>query len=437
MTDSVNVRELALEILLEVTESGGYSHLLLRAVLSKYQYLEKRERAFLTRLVEGTLKQLIGLDYIIDCFSKVKTAKLKPVIRGILRLSVYQLREMDSVPASAACNEAVKLAKRKGFAPLSGFVNGVLRSIVRGMDQISFPDEGKEPVRARSVRYSMPEWIVAQWMAEYGEERTDQMLLASQKEAPVTIRVNTGRITPKRLREQLEEAGVCVEETALPYAFVISGFDYLNGLAGFREGLFYIQDISSMMVAEYAAVKEGAYCIDVCGAPGGKGLHLAEKLGGSGSVQIRDLSEEKVALIEENIRRCGSSNVTAKRWDATLTDHDAIGLADLVIADLPCSGLGVLRRKADLRYRMTVSQEEELVRLQQKILDASAAYVKPGGALVYSTCTVHRAENEENVDWFLTRHPEFVSDMQRQIFPGEEAGDGFFIARLIRVGDEA
>ena len=162
--------------------------------------------------MEGTLKQLIWLDYIIDCFSKVKTAKLKPVIRGILRLSVYQLREMDSVPASAACNEAVKLAKRKGFAPLSGFVNGVLRSIVRGMDQISFPDEGKEPVRARSVRYSMPEWIVAQWMAEYGEERTDQMLLASQKEAPVTIRVNTGRITPKRLREQLEEAGVCVEE---------------------------------------------------------------------------------------------------------------------------------------------------------------------------------------------------------------------------------
>ena len=432
MTESMNMRELALEILMEVTEGRAHSHQLSGAVLSKYQYLKKRDRAFLTRLTEGTIRQRIELDYIIDCFSKVKTTKQKPVIRNILRMGVYQLKYMDAVPASAACNEAVKLAKKKGFGQLSGFVNGVLRSIAGGMDQIAYPSLMEEPVRARSVRYSMPEWIVAQWLSEYGEERTDQMLLASQEEAPVAIRVNTRRITPEELKERLLAEGVQAEPTVLPYAFLISGFDYLNGLDSFREGLFYVQDVSSMLVAEYADPKPDAYCIDVCGAPGGKGLHLSEKLGDGGHVEIRDLTEKKVALIEENIRRCRADNVTVKQWDATIPDASVVGRADLVIADLPCSGLGVLRRKTDIRYRMTKEQQGELAALQRRILDTVAAYVKPGGALVCSTCTVHRAENEDNTGWFLETHPEFSCEMQRQIFPGEDGGDGFFIAKLIR-----
>lgn len=172
--------------------------------------------------------------------------------------------------------------------------------------------------------------------------------------------------------------------------------------------------------------------MDVCGAPGGKSIHLAEKLDGTGSVEARDLSEHKVELIRENIKRCQLSNVTAKQWDATVLDEDAVGKADIVIADLPCSGLGVLRKKSDIKYRMSEQTEKELVTLQREILQVAADYVKPGGTLMYSTCTIHRAENEENVAWFIEQHPEFSVEKMQQIFPEEHLGDGFFIAKLIR-----
>lgn len=438
MTDSVNTRELVLGILMEVTSENSYSHLVLRAVLEKYQYLDKKERAFITRLSEGTIQHMVELDYIINQFSKVKVNKMKPVIRNILRMGVYQLKYMDAVPASAACNEAVKLAKKKGFGSLSGFVNGVLRNISRNLEQITYPDEDKEPVKALSVRYSVPEWLTAQWLKEYGKEQTKQMMEAFLSDAPITIRTNLQRTTPEELQKKLEAEGVVVEKLdaerypELPYAFAISGFDYLNGLPPFREGLFYVQDISSMLVAEWAAPKKGDICMDVCGAPGGKSIHLAEKLDGTGSVEARDISEHKVELIRENIARCKLTNVTAKAWDATVLDEDAVGKADIVIADLPCSGLGVLRKKSDIKYRMSEQTEEELAALQREILQVAASYVKPGGTLMYSTCTIHRAENEENVAWFIEQHPEFSVEKMQQIFPEEHLGDGFFIVRLVR-----
>ena len=196
MTDTVNTRRLALDVLLEVTEHGAYSNQVLRAVLEKYQYMEKYERAFLTRLVEGTIQHMIELDYVIDQFSKVKVKKMKPVIRNILRMGVYQIQYMDSVPDSAACNEAVKLARKSGFSTLSGFVNGVLRNIARNSGSIRYPDEEKEPVLALSVRYSMPEWIVEEWLNAYGMEQTKAILDAFSKEAPITIRTNVTKITP-------------------------------------------------------------------------------------------------------------------------------------------------------------------------------------------------------------------------------------------------
>lgn len=438
MTDSVNTRELVLGILMEVTKEQNYSHLVIRSVLEKYQYLDKKERAFITRVSEGTIQRMIELDYIIDQFSKVKVNKMKPVIRNILRMSVYQLKYMDSVPASAACNEAVKLARKKGFGSLSGFVNGVLRNITRNLAAVTYPDEKVEPVRALSVRYSMPEWIVKQWMEAYGKKRTEEMLQAFLTEAPLTIRTNQSRITPEELRRRLEAEGVLVEPLdekkypGLSYAFAISGFDYLNGLAAFREGLFYVQDISSMMVAEYADPKKDAVCIDVCGAPGGKSIHLAEKLSGTGHVEARDLTDYKVGLIQENIEKYQLSNITAKRWDATVFDAASVGQADVLIADLPCSGFGVLRKKTDIKYRMSEAQQAELVALQRNILDTVASYVKPGGTMIYSTCTIHRAENEENVEWFTERHPEFDLVEMKQIFPEEKLGDGFFLAKLLR-----
>lgn len=463
MTKPVNEREIVLAVLLEVTENGQFSHIILRDVLSKYQYLEKRERAFITRVTEGTLEHMIEIDYILDRFSKVKVKKMKPVIRGILRSAVYQLKYMDSVPDRAVCNEAVKLAVRKGFSGLKGYVNGVLRSVARGLDDVQYPGEKMEEL---SVRYSCPKWILDLWGRTYGTEVIEKMLNDFQQEKPVTIRCCLNRISPDRLRERLESEGITVEKHPyLPYAFQISGYDYLNDLAAFQEGLFTVQDISSMLVAEIASPEAGAQVIDVCAAPGGKALHTAEKLymaeaqllkdenaqknRTAGHVEARDLTEGKVELIRENIERTGLTNISAVCRDASVPDRDAERRADLVIADLPCSGLGVIGKKPDLKYKASPEGIDSLVRLQQKILSCAQSYVKPGGTLIYSTCTVNPGENIDNVHWFLQQYPEFSPGDIRdricpelresvvekgciQLLPGVHKSDGFFIARLVR-----
>lgn len=477
MTKPVNEREIVLEVLLEITEKGQFSHIILRDVLWKYQYLEKRERAFITRVTEGTLEHMIEIDYILDRFSKVKVKKMKPVIRAILRSAVYQLKYMDSVPDSAVCNEAVKLAVRKGFSGLKGYVNGVLRSVARGIDSVQYP---KEKMEELSVRYSCPEWVLDLWSGSYDIEVIEMMLRDFQKEKPVTIRCCLNRTTPDELKKRLEAEGVKAEiHPYLPYAFQISGYDHLNDLETFQDGLFVVQDISSMLVAEIAAPSAGAQVLDVCAAPGGKALHVAEKLflaeavcgdaacagnksgGGAaagcgiedqmppGHVEARDLTELKVDLIRENIERTGLPNITAVCRDASVPDETAAESADIVIADLPCSGLGVIGKKPDLRYKASPDGIDSLVRLQRQILSCAQDYVKPGGTLVYSTCTVNPAENMDNVHWLMEQYPEFILDDIRgklcpelrdnvmengciQLLPGVHKSDGFFIARLVR-----
>ena len=447
MTKTVNEREIVLEILMEVTENGAYSHRILRDVLAKYQYLDKRERAFITRVTEGTLEHMIEIDYILDRFSKVKVRKMKPVIRNILRSGVYQLKYMDSVPDHAVCSEAVKLAVRKGFSGLKGYVNGVLRSVARGLDGVEYPTEGLE---ALSVRYSCPEWILKLWQQEYEPDVIEAMLRDFQEEKPLTIRCCQNRITPEELMTRLEQENVTVTpHPYLPYAFEISGYDHLEGLESFREGLFAVQDVSSMLVGEAADPQKGAYVIDVCAAPGGKALHIAEKLNGTGHVEARDLTEYKADLIRENIDRSGLENIETKVQDASVFDPDSEGKADLVIADLPCSGLGVLGKKTDLKYKASPEGTESLVHLQREILSCVHRYVKPGGALIYSTCTVDQAENTGNLYWFLENHPEFKLDDIKgrlcpelrddvqdggciQLLPGIHKCDGFFIARLVK-----
>jgi len=446
-------RELVLGVLLEVTRDGEYSHISLRNVLTKYQYLDKRDRAFITRVVEGTLEHMIEIDYIINQFSKVKVNKMKPVIRCILRSSVYQLKYMDSVPNSAACNEAVKLAMKKGFASLKGFVNGVLRSIERNLDTITYPDEA-DLIEYLSVKYSMPEWILRKWLAQYGRATVETMLTDFQKEKPTTIRVNRNVMTREELVESLKSQGVTVENH--PYledALWISSYDYLADLESFREGAFHVQDISSMLVAHLANPKEGDTVIDVCAAPGGKSLHMAELLSGTGHVEARDLTDYKVNMIRDNIQRSGMQNIDAVRWDATVFDEESVGKADIVVADLPCSGLGVLGKKTDLKYKMTEQTQNDLVELQRKILSKVKVYVKPGGTLIYSTCTINESENMGNVDWFLTENKEFelvsvkedlCEELQEsvaregcmQLLPGVHKSDGFFIAKFKKVNHE-
>lgn len=434
MSGSVNLREIVLETLLLITKDREYSHIALKNVLDKYLYLEKQERAFITRVVEGTLERMIEIDYIINQFSKVKVNKMKPVIRLILRSAVYQMKYMDSIPDRAVCNESVKLAEKKGFASLKGFVNGVLRNIGRNIDSISYPGE-EDGAECFSVRYSLPEWLVRQWSDAYGTDAVREMGAAFLEERDTCIRCNLSAAGKEEIKRSLESEGVSVaEDREIPYALHIKGYDYLSKLESFRKGYFYVQDISSMEVAEWANPQIGDVVIDVCAAPGGKAIHMAEKLEGSGRVIARDLTEYKVEMMLENIARSGLPNIEAQQWDAAVYDETVEGAADIVLADLPCSGLGVLGRKTDLKYRMTPAMQNDLVKLQRDILGTVRAYVKPGGKLVYSTCTVNKKENEENARWFLKEYPEFTLMKEQQRFPGRNGGDGFYIALFQKRG---
>ena len=450
MTNVVNLREIILAALVEIIEEEQYSHVVLRQVLEKYQYLEKRDRAFISRVVEGTLENMIQIDYIIERFSTVAVVNMKPVIRTILRMSVYQLKFMDSVPDSAVCNEGVKLAQRKGFYNLKGFVNGVLRSVARNLDKVTFPKPDSQPLAYLSVTYSMPEWILKEWLEMYDFETVECICKDNHKEKMTSIRCNLDKVSKEEIIESLKGQGITVQEIPyLDYALEIGDYNYMKAVDAFKKGWFQVQDVSSMLVAEIAAPKWGDYCIDVCAAPGGKSLHIADILRGSGFVEARDLTDYKVQLMEENIERIGNINMTASIADATVFDPESVEKADILIADVPCSGLGVMGKKADIKYKMTSAKQAEIVKLQRKILDTVHTYVKKGGTLIYSTCTIGALENQYNIKWFLEHYPfrlesidPFICDELKgkttqagylQLLPGVNESDGFFIARLKRI----
>lgn len=449
MTNGTDVRGIALEILLEITQRKEYSHIAVRNALDKLQYLPKQDRAFINRLVEGTLEYMIRIDYILDQYSNVKVKKMKPVIRSILRCGVYQLLFMDSVPDSAACNEAVKLAQKKGFYSLKGFVNGVLRTISREKENITYPSRENHLAEYFSVYYSMPQWLVERWLGEYGPQITESMLKEFLEDRPTTIRCQLYRMDPDLTVDSLRRQGAKLEKVPyLPYAWYLSEYNHLAGLKSFVMGRFVVQDVSSMLVTEAASPKKGDYIIDLCAAPGGKSLHAADKMEGYGHVDARDLTDYKVELIQENIQRTGAINVTASKKDATVRDKESVDKADIVLADVPCSGLGVIGKKTDVKYRVDQEKIQELVVLQRQILHNAASYVKPQGTLVYSTCTITREENIENVRWFLENYPyelesldpylceelhsETTKEGYLQLLPGVHKTDGFFLARFRR-----
>lgn len=443
----MNERELILEMLMEILERGTYSHLVIRNVLNKYDYLKQPSKAFIKRVTEGTIEKQITIDYVLNSCSKTPVSKMKPLVRNLLRLSVYQLLFMDSVPDSAVCNEAVKLAGKRGFRNLQGFVNGVLRNIARTKTQIAYPDE-TDPVKCYSVRYSMPEWLVTLFLEERGAEITKQIFEEMQKVHPVVLRY----CGPEEKKEDWKQSVAAQQITLrqhpyLSYAYLIEGGESVQSIPGYEEGLFTVQDVSSMLVTEAAGLLGDELLLDVCAAPGGKSLHAAGLLK-EGNVISRDLTDSKTALIEENSRRCNCSNIRIETFDALEPDENMIGKADVVYADLPCSGLGILGKKRDIRYRMNPEQMEELVELQQKILSVIWQYVKPGGTLMYSTCTIHRAENEQMVQWFTQKFPFERQSMKEhlpedlwdseengmlQLLPGIHQTDGFFVAKLRRV----
>lgn len=436
MIDRADTREIVLDILIEILEKGNLSHVVLKQALEKYQYLEKQDRAFITRCAEGTLEYAIQIDDVIDRFSKVKVKKMKPVIRTLLRMSVYQILYMERVPDSAVCNEAVKLAKKRKFVGLTGFVNGVLRTISREKDSLSFADH--------SVRYSIPKWMLSMWETDFGTETAEKIAASFLASRPLSLRLNTSLAPEEDIIKSLNDQKIIVQQSEIfPGIVTISGYDYLERVDAFSKGWLTVQDPSSSLVGLAAGIKEGDFVLDVCSAPGGKTLHAADILHGTGMVEARDLTEKKIYLVEENLFRCGFHNVQTKAWDATVFDPSMEGKADVVLADLPCSGLGIIGKKPDIKLRLKEEELESLSALQREILSVVSRYVKPGGTLLYSTCTINKGENEKNADWILENLPfekksirENLPEALRgdceenriQLLPGVHSCDGFFIA---------
>ena len=448
-----NTREIILDCLLELEKGDVFSNVLVRRILEKYDYLEAQEKAFIKRVTEGTVERRIELDYVIDQFSSVPVPKMKPFIRQLMRMSVYQLFYMDKVPDSAVCNEAVRLAQKRHFQSLKGFVNGVLRNIARNKERIRYPDPEKDWGRAVSVRYSMPEFVVSLWERDYGRKRTETMCAVLLETSPVSLRMSEhlAEKEQEKLVQSWREKGIsCERHPYLPYAWRLKNVEGLYRLPGFSEGLVTVQDVSSMLVTECAGIRAGDFVLDVCAAPGGKSLHAACKLQGSGRVEARDVSAEKTSLICENAERVGAENIDVTVWDACVFDGRMEEKADVLYLDIPCSGLGILGKKRDIKYHVSEESMEELAALQREIIKTCWRYVKPDGVILYSTCTVHHAENEKQVRWMCETFPLVpeslnpylpealrcaeADDGMLQLVPGVHDCDGFFLARLRRRG---
>ena len=428
----VNEREIILDALLEILENGEFSDRVTNAVLSKYAYLDRHTKNLILRECEGTVERLIELDYLISRESKVKIGKMKPLIRTALRMGTYEIHYMDSIGEHATVNEIVKLVKKRGMYGLSGFVNGVLRSVARNKDNVSGIPE--------HVRLSVPEEIYKMWTAEYGAEKTKEICEAFLSQDGFFVRANETVVGEEELLRDFRECGAEVSVTEIENIFgkTLHAI-YVKGLSDpashplFIKGGFYIQDLGSMAVALAADIKEGLEVVDVCAAPGGKATHVAQLMGGTGHVLARDLTEDKVSLIEENIDRLGLSNIDTQVWDATVTDENLTEKCDRVICDLPCSGLGVIGKKPEIKYNCDLTKIKNLAELQYNILKASCGYVKHGGRLVYSTCTITKEENDGNTDRFLAENPEFTEVGRLQLFPDKTLhNDGFYIAVLER-----
>ena len=449
---AVNEREVVLDMLLSLRE-GKLSHTILKDTLDSYLYLDKSSRGFITRLYEGTIEKRLYLDFIIDGYSKTPVKKMKPIIMLLLEISVYQLFFMNRVPDSAAINEAVKLTKKRGLTGLSGFVNGVLRNIARNKENIALPDKDKELIKHLEIKYSTPRTVVEYFIKDYGNEVAETILEAFEEKRPLVARATKNR---EELIKKLEAEGVKVStDTIFPESVRILELDNLGFLESFENGDFVIQDESSQFIGKIVSLPKGARVLDLCAAPGGKSLLFAE-MEEVDEIISCDITESKTELIEDNVRRIGVDKIRTKVNDASLYNPDFLDGFDLVICDLPCSGLGVMGRKRDIKYNVSIDKIRELAILQKKILENAVRYVKKGGRLIYSTCTMTKAENEENftfisefkgfsaVDFsdkirgYVDRYKDgerLVNEAKKgfiRLFPGELGTDGFFVSEFMR-----
>ncbi len=421
-------RKTAFFTLMDVESKKAYSNLALNhhIICSK-----PTSQAFVRELVYGVLENQIWLDYIIDQLVPSGAAKLRNSDRVILRMGIYQLGYMDSVPEYAAVNESVILAKR--FARgREGFVNGVLREYIKSKMLIKLPDRGDDEVKYLSVKYSYAPWIVELWMEQYKTEFVEEMLAAGNETPPLVIRMNWLKVMKPDLKKRLEEMGFEVSDGKLcADALYVKGSELIEGKL-YKHGMFSIQDESSQFAACMVDPKQGDLVLDVCAAPGGKTLAMAERMNNKGKIIASDIYRRKLNIIDKEAERLGITIVETKPWDATIVDSSLEQKADRVLVDVPCSGLGVVRRKPELKYRELTDEKELLPKKQLAILSASAKYVKPGGVLVYSTCTINPYENQRVVGDFLKKNPDFTKEEMIQLLPNVNGTDGFFICKMVR-----
>ncbi|WP_174733880.1 16S rRNA (cytosine(967)-C(5))-methyltransferase RsmB [Mesobacillus harenae] len=439
-----NVREVALELLETIEKSQSYSNLLLNNQIKKNQ-INPKDVGLLTELVYGTLQRKMTLDYFLKGFIK-NDKKLESWVLQLLRLTVYQMVYLDRIPDRAAIFEAVEISKKRGHKGTAGLVNGVLRSIQR----TGLPDVGtiEDPIERLSVSTSHPVWLVKRWVGQFGYDRAQEMCELNLTAPLQTARVNVTKTTREECIKRLEEEGYLVEPSPIiPEAIKCLKGNLANSQL-FKDGHLTIQDESSMLTAYAMGIKSKEEILDACAAPGGKSTHIAERLGNTGRVISLDLHEHKVKLIDMNASRLGLSNIQTMQLDSRkATEHFENETFDRILLDAPCSGLGVMRRKPDMKYTKREEDLDRLQTIQLSLLEATAPLLKHGGILVYSTCTVDKAENNEVVEAFLANHPQFEGDLSfkkrmpeaiqpliegfnLQILPQDFGSDGFYIACL-------
>ena len=433
-----SARQVAFEALIKIHRDGAYSNLIVDSLLKENSDLDERDRAFVCNLVYGTLDRLILIDYNLGLYLNQPVRKLKPELHTILRMGTYQLLFMDKVPSRAAVNESVNLAKVNKSSFAASLVNAVLRRVAD--NGIRLPDTSETNPDYLAIKYSCPEWLISLWIESYGYDNAVALAEKALEAPPVVIRVNTTKITPDELIWKLAEEGVISEKTDIaPDALIISNTGSVDELEAYKQGYFHAQDLASQLCCAALDPQEGETVFDLCSAPGGKAFTVAERMNNSGVVRAFDIYQSRVELIKNGATRLGLSNVFSYLSDASIFNEN-YGLADRVLCDVPCSGLGIIRRKPEIRFKNR-SDIDNLPELQYRILCNATRYLKQGGRLVYSTCTLNPAENSEVCNRFLSEHPEFTAvgvlpDVPRfsteekflTLMPHINSTDGFFIA---------
>lgn len=435
-----NTRKLVVKLLTRMDESGSYSNILLGESL-KRRDLSPQDKKFITALFYGTVERQYTIDEIIKELSSKKNLKLSSELKNIIRIAVYQLLYMDSVPDNAAVNESVELAKQIKRPAVSGYVNALLREFIRTGKKLPVINNRSEQL---AIDYSCPVWLVKKWMNEYNDRVCEEMLKASVGRAPIIVKVNTLYAPIEDTLKMLSDEGISYNKiSVLPDCFEINSPISIEETNAYKNGRIHVQDISSQFCVAALDPKENDIVLDLCAAPGGKTFTIAQYMNNKGKVYAFDLHENRVKLIRQDAKRLGLTCVRSRTNDALVYRKD-MPMANKVLCDVPCSGLGVIRKKPEIKYKKP-EDFDKLPGIQFEILDKSAAYVKRGGILVYSTCTLSRAENDEVANIFLSQHPEFTACALGENFgndrnktritfsPGNYNLDGFFIAKFKKV----